>query len=49
MLPPKLKKGFFMFSKTLSLTEKIFNAIGFVAIVGVGVCLALAYFDVLTK
>jgi hypothetical protein len=46
-----VKKGFFMnyFDSSLSITERIFNAIGFVAIVSVGVCLALAYFDVLTK
>ena len=38
-----------MFNQSLSTTERILNAIGFVAIVGVGVCLALAYFDVFTK
>ena len=39
----------YLFDSSLSVTERIFNAIGFVAIVGAGVCLALAYFDVLTK
>jgi hypothetical protein len=43
------KRGFSMFNQSLSMTERVFNAIAFVAIVCAGVCLALAYFDVLTK